>query len=157
MKVLVTEAISDEGVDILSRCAQLDVKLGLSAESIASIIGDYEALVVCSQTKVSPEIIEAGSKLQVIARAGVGIDNVNVEAATRCCIVVVNAPTGNTISAAEHTIVLMLSLACHIPQANAALKSGLWQRSKFMGSEVRNKVPGYRRPWQRGLRGDQAG
>ena len=142
MKVLVTEAISDEGVDILSRCAQVDVKLGLSAESIASIIGDYEALVVRSQTKVSPEIIEAGSKLQVIARAGVGIDNVNVEAATRCGIVVVNAPTGNTISAAEHTIALMLSLARHIPQANAALKSGLWQRSKFMGSEVRNKVLG---------------
>jgi len=142
MKVLVTEAISDEGIDILSSCAQVDVKLGLKPEEIVSIIGDYEALVVRSQTKVSAEIIEAGRKLQVIARAGIGIDNVDVDEATRCGIVVVNAPTGNTISAAEHTIALMLSLARHIPQANAALKSGLWQRSKFIGTEVRNKTLG---------------
>ena len=142
MKVLVTEAISDEGIDILSSCAQVDVKLGLKPEEIVSIIGDYEALVVRSQTKVSAEIIEAGRKLQVIARAGIGIDNVDVDEATRCGIVVVNAPTGNTISAAEHTIALMLSLARHIPQANAALKSGLWQRSEFTGTEVRNKTLG---------------
>ncbi len=142
MKVLVTEAISDEGINILSSCAQVDVKLGLKPEEIVSIIGDYEALVVRSQTKVSAEIIEAGKRLQVIARAGIGIDNVNVDEATRCGIVVVNAPTGNTISAAEHTIALMLSLARYIPQANAALKSGLWQRSEFMGTEVRNKTLG---------------
>jgi len=142
MKVLVTEAISDEGINILSSSAQVDVKLGLKPEEIVSIIGDYEALVVRSQTKVSAEIIEAGKRLQVIARAGIGIDNVNVDEATRCGIVVVNAPTGNTISAAEHTIALMLSLARYIPQANAALKSGLWQRSEFMGIEVRNKTLG---------------
>jgi len=142
MKVLVTEAISDEGINILGSCAQVDVKLGLKPEEIVSIIGDYEALVVRSQTKVSVEIIEAGKRLQVIARAGIGIDNVNVDEATRCGIVVVNAPTGNTISAAEHTIALMLSLARYIPQANTALKSGLWRRSEFMGTEVRNKTLG---------------
>ena len=141
-KVLVAEAVSDEGINILSSCAQVDVKLGLKPEEIVSIIGDYEALVVRSQIKVSAEIIEAGKKLQVIARAGIGIDNVNVDAATRCGIVVVNAPTGNTISAAEHTIALMLSLARNIPQANASLKSGVWKRSEFVGTEVRNKTLG---------------
>jgi D-3-phosphoglycerate dehydrogenase len=97
---------------------------------------------VRSQTQVSAEVIQAGKKLQVIARAGVGIDNIDVEAATRRGIVVVNAPTGNTISAAEHTIALMLALARHIPQANAMLKSGIWQRSDFIGIEVRNKTLG---------------
>jgi D-3-phosphoglycerate dehydrogenase len=142
VRVLVTEPIADEGLDILCSCAQVDVRLGLKPEEIAAIIGDYDALVVRSQTQASAGIIEAGKKLQVIARAGVGIDNVDVEAATRCGIVVVNAPTGNTISAAEHTIALMLSLARHIPQANALLKSGVWKRSDFMGTEVRNKTLG---------------
>src|SRR4030042_5779452 len=130
MKVLVTDSISEEGIAVLRGRAQLDIKNKLTQEELVAIIGDYEALVVRSQTKVSAEIIEAGKKLQVIARAGIGIDNVDVEEATRCGIVVVNAPTGNTISAAEHTIALMLSLARHIPQANAALKYGLWTRKK---------------------------
>ena len=142
MKVLVAEPISDEGIDILRSCAQVDIKLELTPEEILSTIGDYEALVVRSQTQVSAKVIAAGKKLQVIARAGVGVDNIDVEEATRRGIVVVNAPTGNTISAAEHTIALMLSLARHIPQANAMLKSGVWQRSDFMGVEVRNKTLG---------------
>ncbi|GAI91399.1 unnamed protein product, partial [marine sediment metagenome] len=114
----------------------------LKSEEIISTIGDYEALVVRSQTQVSARVIEAGGKLQVIARAGVGVDNIDVEEATRRGIVVVNAPTGNTISAAEHTIALMLSLARNIPQANAILRSGVWRRSDFMGTEVRNKTLG---------------
>ena len=142
MKVLVAEPISNEGIDILRSYAQVDIKLGLKSEEIISTIGDYEALVVRSQTQVSAKVIEAGKKLQVIARAGVGVDNIDVEEATRRGIVVVNAPTGNTISAAEHTIALMLALARHIPQANAMLKSGVWQRSDFMGIEVRNKTLG---------------
>jgi len=142
MKVLVAEPISSEGIDILRSYAQVDVKLGLKAEEILSIIGDYGALIVRSQTQVSAGVIETGKKLQVIARAGVGVDNIDVAEATRRGIVVVNAPTGNTISAAEHTIALMLSLARHIPQANALLKSGVWQRSDFMGIEVRNKTLG---------------
>ncbi|GAI98738.1 unnamed protein product, partial [marine sediment metagenome] len=104
--------------------------------------GDYEALVVRSQTQVSAKVIEAGKKLQVIARAGAGIDNIDVQEATRRGIVVVNAPTGNTVAAAEHTIALMLSLARHIPQANAVLKSGVWRRGDFTGTEVRNKTLG---------------
>lgn len=142
MKVLIADSISKEGIDILKPCAQVDVKTGLKPEELISIIGDYEALVVRSQTQVTAKIIEAGKKLQVIARAGVGVDNIDMDAATRCGIIVVNAPTGNTISATEHTIALMLSLARHIPQANTSLKSGAWKRNDFMGIEVRNKTLG---------------
>jgi len=142
MKVLITDPISKEGVDILRSYAQVDVKTKLKPEELVSIVGDYEALLVRSQTRVSAEVIQAGRKLQVIGRAGVGIDNIDVGEATQRGIVVVNAPTGNTISAAEHTIALMLALARHISQANAVLKSGIWQRSAFMGTEVRNKTLG---------------
>jgi len=142
MKVLIAEPISDEGIDILRSYAQVDIKLKLEPEEIISIIGDYEALVVRSQTRVSAKMIQAGEKLQVIARAGVSVDNIDVETATRHGIVVVHAPTGNTISAAEHTIALMLALARHIPQASATLKSGVWRRTDFMGIEVRNKTLG---------------
>ncbi len=142
MKILIADPISDEGIDILRSYAQVDIKLELKPEELISTIGNYEALVVRSQTQVSAKVIEAGKKLQVIARAGVGVDNIDVDEATRHGIVVVNAPTGNTISAAEHTIALMLALARHIPQANAVLKSGEWRRSDFMGTEVRNKTLG---------------
>ena len=142
MKVLVADPISAEGTDILRDHAQVDIKPGLTQEELISTIGDYDALVVRSQTKVTAKVIEAGKKLQVIARAGVGVDNIDVDEATRRGIVVVNAPTSNTISAAEHTIALMLALARHIPQANAVLKSGVWRRSDFMGTEVRNKTLG---------------
>ena len=142
MKVLVTDSISDEGIDVLHNYAQVDIKVGLKPEEIISTIGDYEALLVRSQTRVTAEIIQAGRKLQVIGRAGTGMDNIDVEAATRCGIVVVNAPTGNTVSAAEHAIALMFALARHIPQANAVLKSGVWRRSDFMGTELRGKTLG---------------
>jgi D-3-phosphoglycerate dehydrogenase len=142
MKVLIADPISDEGIDILCSCAEVDIKTGLRSEEIISIIDDYEALVVRSQTKVTAKVIEAGKKLKVIARAGVGVDNIDVEEATRRGILVVNAPNANVISAAEHAIALMLALARHIPQANAVLKSGVWQRGKFMGTEVRGKTLG---------------
>jgi D-3-phosphoglycerate dehydrogenase len=141
-KVLVTDPISEEGIEILRKVAQVDIKTDLKPEQIIDIIGDYDALIVRSQTKVTKAIIEAGKKLQVIARAGVGIDNVDVEAATRCGIVVVNAPTGNTVSAAEHAIALMLALARNIPQANTSLKSCEWKRNQFMGTELRGKTLG---------------
>ena len=142
MKVLVTDSISEEGIAVLRDCAQVDVKNKLTPEELKAIIGEYDALMVRSQTKVTAEIIEAGRKLQVIARAGVGIDNVDVEAATRCGILVVNAPTGNTVSAAEHTVALMLALARNIPQANAVLKTCVWKRNEFMGTELRGKTLG---------------
>ncbi len=142
MKILVAEPLGEEGIDILRSHAQVDIKTGLKPDELISVIGDYEAVIVRSQTQVSAEVIEAGNKLQVIGRAGVGVDNIDVEEATRRGIAVVNAPTGNTTSAAEHTVALMLALARHIPQANAVLKSGIWQRSNFVGTEVRNKTLG---------------
>ena len=99
-KVLVTDQISEEGIEILRKMAEVDIRVGLSPEEIVSNIGDYDALMVRSQTKVTADIIRTGKKLQVIARAGVGIDNVDINTATHCGVMVVNAPTGNTVSAA---------------------------------------------------------
>jgi len=142
MKVLVADPVGEEGIDILRSYAEVDVRTDLKPEELISIIGDYEALVVRSQTRVTSKVIEAGKKLQVIARAGVGVDNIDVDEATRRGVVVVNAPTSNTTSATEHTIALILALARHIPQANAVLKSGVWRRNDFMGTEVRGKTLG---------------
>ncbi len=143
MKVLVTDLLSEEGLGILRQSGiQVDARIGIKPEEIVSIIGDYDALLVRSQTKVTADIIQAGKNLQVIGRAGVGIDNIDVEAATRCGVIVVNAPTANTVSAAEHTIALMLSLARQVPQANASLKSGQWKRNDFVGVELRDQTLG---------------
>lgn len=142
MKVLATDGTSAEGVVCIKECAQLDIKPALKPEELLAIIGDYEALIVRSASQVTAQVIEAGKKLMVIGRAGVGIDNIDVNAATQKGIVVVNAPTGNTIAATEHTIGLMMALARHIPQANASLKSGQWLKSKYTGIEVRNKTIG---------------
>ena len=142
MRVLVADPIANEGIEALRAHGEVDVKLGLSLDELLAIIGEYDALVVRSDTQVPKEVIEAGEKLQVIARAGVGVDNIDVEAATSKGIVVVNAPSGNITSAAEHTIALMLATARHIPQANAVLRSGQWRRHDFIGIEVRNKTLG---------------
>ncbi|MBM3119141.1 MAG: phosphoglycerate dehydrogenase [Chloroflexi bacterium] len=142
MKILVADPVAREGIEALKAEAEVDVKLGLKPEELQNIIGEYEALVVRSETRATAEIIHAGKKLQVIARAGVGLDNIDVDAATRQGVVVVNAPTGNTIAAAEHTMALMLALARHVPQANVKLKSGVWQRSDYMGTELKNKILG---------------
>jgi D-3-phosphoglycerate dehydrogenase / 2-oxoglutarate reductase len=142
MKVLVADSLSKEGIDIMKAVAEVEVKTGLKETELIAIISDYEGMVVRSQTQVTAPIIEAGKKLIIIGRAGVGVDNIDLEAATRRGIIVVNAPTGNTISAAEHAIALMLSLSRYIPAANYALKSGKWERSKFTGTEVRGKTLG---------------
>ncbi|MBI2979263.1 MAG: phosphoglycerate dehydrogenase [Chloroflexi bacterium] len=142
MKVLVAEPFGKEGIEILRGFVEVDIKPGLKPEELIAIVGDYEALIVRSQSQVTADVVAAGKKLQVIARAGVGVDNIDVEAATAKGIVVVNAPTGNTIAAAEHTIGLMLALARHIPQANAVLKSGAWRRNDFVGIEVKGKTLG---------------
>jgi len=141
-KVLITDEISEEGIAVLRPEAHVDIRVGLKPEQIIAIIWDYEALIVRSQTKVTADIIKAGKKLQVIARAGVGIDNVDVEAATRFGVVVVNAPTGNTVSAAEHAIALLMASARNIPQANYSLRHGAWKRNDFMGTELRGKTLG---------------
>ena len=142
MKILVADTIAEEGLEILRNYAQVDIKLKLKPEELKAIIGNYDALIVRSQTQVPAEIIEAGEKLKVIGRAGVGVDNIDVAAATKKGIVVVNAPTANTVSAAEYTIALMLALSRNIPKANSQLKSGRWQRKELVGTELRNKTLG---------------
>src|SRR3972149_618956 len=114
-KVLVSDPIAQDGIDVLAGHAQWDVRLGLSPEELIAVTGEYEALVVRSETKVTAEVFEAAKKLQVVGRAGVGVDNIDLQAATNAGVIVVNAPLGNTISAAEHSIGLMLALARHIP------------------------------------------
>jgi D-3-phosphoglycerate dehydrogenase len=142
MKILVADPIAKDGIEYLCQYADVVVKPGLKVAELKAIIGDCDALVVRSQTQVSAEIIEAGKELKVIGRAGVGTDNIDVDAATKRGIVVVNTPTANTVSAAEHTIALMLALARNIPQANNQLKSGVWQREKLLGTELRGKTLG---------------
>ena len=141
MKVLISDPLDSAGVEMLRSQVEVDVKTGLKPEELESIIGDYDALVVRSQTKVTDKVIQAGRKLKIIARAGVGIDNVDVEEATRRGILVINAPTSNTVSAAEHAIGLIFALARHIPRANVVLKGGEWRRSDFMGVELKGKTP----------------
>ena len=141
MKVLVTETISEEGIAILRGQAEVEVKTGLEAEKLAAVIADYEALVVRSQTRVTAEVIAAGKKLLVIARAGVGVDNIDVEEATRRGILVVNSPEGNIVSTAEHTMAMLLALARQIPRASRRLQSGVWDR-QIKGFEIRNKTLG---------------
>ena len=141
-RILVADPVAPEGIELLRTQGEVDVKLRLDPKDLISIIGEYDALVVRSETKVTAEVIEAGKRLQVIGRAGVGVDNIDLEAATRKGIAVVNAPTGNTIAAAEHTIAMMMALARNIPQANESLRRGEWTRSAFTGIEVRNRVLG---------------
>ena len=141
-KVLITDNVDAEGIDLLQKNVPTDIKRGLSPDELIAVIGDYDALVVRSETKVTERVIEAGRNLKVVARAGIGVDNIDLDAATRAGIAVVNAPIGNTVAAAEHTMALMLALARNVPQAYASMKEGQWQRSAFMGIEVRNKTLG---------------
>lgn len=141
-KILVSDQISEKGLELLSKEMEVDYLPGLSKEEILQRIAEYDALMVRSGTKVTRDIIEAGTNLKIIGRAGVGVDNIDVEAATERGIVVVNSPGGNTRAAAEHTIALMLALARNIPQAHMMLKQGEWKRSKFMGMEVYGKTLG---------------
>ena len=141
-KVLVSDPIDSAGIDILSQVATVDVKTGLSPEQLVQLIPDYDALMIRSGSRITKEIIEAGHQLKIIGRAGVGVDNVDVNAATRQGIVVVNSPEGNTIAAAEHALAMMLALSRHIPDANASVKRGEWDRKTFVGTEVYKKTLG---------------
>jgi D-3-phosphoglycerate dehydrogenase len=141
-RVLVCDPIDPEGLELLEAHASVEVQTGLSEAELIEIIPDYDAMIVRSGTRVTAAVIEAGQRLQAIGRAGVGIDNIDVEAATRRGIIVVNAPTANTIAAAEHTIALMLALARQIPPADASLRQGRWDRKSYIGIEVYNKTLG---------------
>ena len=141
-KVLVSDPIDQAGIDILSQVAQVDIKTSLSAEELVQVIPDYDALMIRSGTRVTKDVIEAGKLLKIIGRAGVGVDNVDVPAATRRGILVVNSPEGNTVAAAEHAVAMMLALSRHIPDANQSIKSGKWDRKSFTGVEVYKKTLG---------------
>lgn len=145
VKVLITDKIAREGVNLLREQlpdAQIDERPGLTPEQLKAIIGGYDALIVRSETQVTSPILEEATKLKIVGRAGVGVDNIDTEAATRRGIIVVNSPTGNIIAAAEHTIAMLMSLARHVPAANASMKASKWEKSHFMGVEVRNKTLG---------------
>lgn len=141
-RVLVADPIAEAGINRLRQHAEVDVELRQSSAALVARIPDYDALIVRSETRVDAGVIEAGRRLKVIGRAGAGVDNIDVDAATRAGVLVVNAPSGNTIAAAEHTMAMMLALARHIPQADQAVKAGRWERSRFLGTELRDKVLG---------------
>ena len=144
-RVLLSDSLAAQGLEVLQRDPtriQFDVKTGLKPEDLAKIIGSYHALIIRSGTRVTRAIIDRAEALKVIGRAGVGVDNVDLEAATRRGIVVMNSPLGNSVTTAEHTISMMMAMARHIPAANVALRAGKWERSKFIGTEVCNKTLG---------------
>ncbi|MCS6815130.1 MAG: phosphoglycerate dehydrogenase [Cyanobacteria bacterium] len=141
-KVLISDPIDQAGIDVLSQVAQVDIKTKLSEDELVKLIPDYDALMIRSGTKVTAKVIEAGKLLKIIGRAGVGVDNVDVPAATRRGILVVNSPEGNTIAAAEHAIAMMLALSRYIPEANQSVKAGEWKRTAFVGVEVYKKTLG---------------
>ncbi|HEY1581526.1 MAG TPA: phosphoglycerate dehydrogenase [Chthoniobacterales bacterium] len=140
-KVLVADAISPRGIEALSPLEAV-VRTGLSEAELVAVIPEFSALIVRSQTKVTAAILQAGSRLRVVGRAGVGVDNVDVEAATRRGVIVMNAPGGNTISTAEHAFSLLVSVARKIPQAHSNLQAGKWDRKQFEGTELYNKTLG---------------
>ena len=142
MKVLVTEKLSTTGLERMREHVEVDTRLDLSPEDLAGVIAEYDALIVRSATKVTADVIERGENLKVIGRAGIGLDNVDVDAATARGVMVVNAPQSNILSAAEHTIALLLAQARNIPQAHTALASGVWEREKWQGVELYGKTLG---------------
>jgi D-3-phosphoglycerate dehydrogenase / 2-oxoglutarate reductase len=145
MNILVTDRIAKEGIDLLRAElpeAQIDELLGLKPDQLKTIIGKYHALIVRSETQVTADILAVATHLQIVGRAGVGVDNIDIEAATRQGIMVVNSPTGNIIAAAEHTIAMLMAMARQIPAASSSTKAGKWEKSRFLGIEVRNKVLG---------------
>jgi D-3-phosphoglycerate dehydrogenase / 2-oxoglutarate reductase len=141
-RILVADPLAEDGLERLRRAGEVTVVSKLPEAELIKRIGDFDALVVRSETRVTAPIIDAGRKLRVVGRAGVGVDNIDVPAATRRGIIVVNAPRGNIVAAAEHTVALLFSLARWVPQADASVKRGEWTRSKFIGTEIRGKTLG---------------
>ena len=143
-KVLVSDPLSNKGLEILggAKSLKFDLKPGLSPEELKIILPEYDGIIIRSETKLKSDIIEAGTRLRVIGRAGIGLDNVDLPAATKKGIVVMNTPQENAIAAAEHTIAMLLSISRKIPQATASMKAGKWEKKKFLGIELYNKILG---------------
>lgn len=144
MKVLITDKINEIAKNILLEGKDIEADLlpTMSEDELCKKIANYDALMIRSETKVTKKVLESGKKLKIVGRAGVGVDNVDVDSATQSGVIVVNSPDGNTTAAAEHTVALMLSMARNIPAAVASTKQGLWERSKFTGTEVFGKTLG---------------
>ena len=142
MKVLIPEKLADPGIELLRQDFEVDVRLGLTPEELLETIGDYDGLIIRSATQVSAEVIDRADNLKAIGRAGIGVDNIDIEAATKHGVIVANAPESNTVAAAEHTLGLMLASARRIPAADSSLRDGEWKRSAFKGVEVSGKTLG---------------
>ncbi|ACM21778.1 D-3-phosphoglycerate dehydrogenase [Geotalea daltonii FRC-32] len=144
MKVIVTDEVAQEGLELLKKDprVELDIRLGLKKEELLALIGDYEVIITRSGTTVDKDLLDAGRNLKMVARAGVGIDNVDVDYASSKGVIVVNAPFGNTNSAAEHAMALLLAFCRNITKANASLKNGEWKRAPFTGVELKGKTAG---------------
>src|SRR5437763_3313105 len=142
-KILVSDDVSESGLAPLRAAGfTVEKRTGLKLDELCALLPDYEGLVVRSETKVTAEVLDAGARLRAIGRAGVGVDNIDVAAATARGIIVMNAPDGNTMTTAEHTLALLLALARRVPQAHASLRAGRWERKKFVGVELRGKTLG---------------
>ncbi|WP_299379016.1 phosphoglycerate dehydrogenase [uncultured Kiloniella sp.] len=143
VKVLISDKLSPKAADIFrDRGVEVDTKVGLSEEELIAIIGDYDGLAIRSATKVTPQVLEAATNLKVVGRAGIGVDNVNIDAASAKGVVVMNTPHGNSITTAEHAIAMMFAAARQIPEANESTQAGKWEKSRFMGSELTAKTLG---------------
>jgi len=141
-KILVSDPLAEEGLEVLRQDAEVEVKTDLTPPQLVETIGQYEAIVVRSATKVTAEVIEAGQRMRVIGRAGIGVDNIDVGKATERGVMVVNAPTPTVVAVAEHTMALLLATARHVPRADASLREGKWLKKQLMGTTVAGKVLG---------------
>lgn len=141
-KILIADRLDPSGIEILRTAAEVDDRAGIAADELLEIIAAYDALIVRGRTKVGAPVIEAAANLKVVGRAGVGVDNIDLAAAQRRGVIVVNAPTATTVAVAEHTLALLFALMRHIPRADATMKAGLWEKKSLVGEEVRGKTLG---------------
>ena len=144
MKILISDKMDEEGIEIFRKQEgiEVDVKTGLSPEELTKIIGQYDGLAIRSATKVTKEILDAAGKLKVVARAGIGLDNVDIAEATKKGVAVMNTPGGNTVTTAEHAIAMMMALTRNIPRGTQTLKKGKWEKKNLEGREIFNKTLG---------------
>ncbi|MFP6655356.1 MAG: NAD(P)-dependent oxidoreductase, partial [Myxococcota bacterium] len=144
LKVIVSDSLAEEGITVLAQAPGIEVvnKPGCSPDELLELIKEADGLIIRSNTKVTAEVFAAAKNLRIVGRAGIGIDNIDLAAATKSGVVVVNTPEGNNITTAEHAIALIVSLARHIPQATASMKKGLWEKKKFQGLELYNRTLG---------------